>query len=78
MSNRIEFNRTLLPDIMREEVEEEAEVEEEKRAFKKIFYKPTKATLSLSKEQVDAFQEEHKMNLTGINYPWNNITTTQG
>lgn len=44
---------------------EETEEVEEKGAFKKIFYKPTKATLSVPKEEVDAFQEKHKMNLTG-------------
>ena len=50
--------------------EEEAEEVEEKGAFKKIFYKPTKATLSVPKEDVDAFQEKHKMNLTGTSKPW--------
>ena len=50
--------------------EEEAEEVEEKGAFKKIFYKPTKATLAVPKEDVDAFQEKHKMNLTGTSKPW--------
>ena len=49
--------------------EEEVEEVEEKGAFKKIFYKPTKATLSIPKEQVEAFQEKHKMNLTGMSKP---------
>ena len=46
----------------KEEVVEEVK---EKGPFKKIFYKPTKATLSIPDEQVKAFQEKHKMNLTG-------------
>ena len=45
--------------------EEASEEIQEKGAFKKIFYRPTKATLSTPKEQVEAFQEKHKMNLTG-------------
>ena len=46
----------------KEQVVEEVK---EKGPFKKIFYKPTKATLSIPDEQVKAFQEKHKMNLTG-------------
>jgi len=46
----------------KEQVVEEVK---EKGPFKKIFYKPTRATLSIPDEQVTAFQEKHKMNLTG-------------
>lgn len=49
-------------DAPKEQVVEEVK---EKGPFKKIFYKPTKATLSIPDEQVKAFQEKHKMNLTG-------------
>merc|ERR1712037_898128 len=46
--------------------EEEAEEVEEKGAFKKIFYKPTKATLAVPKEDVDAFQEVTKCAADGV------------
>ena len=49
-------------ETSKEQVVEEVK---EKGPFKKIFYKPTKATLSIPDEQVKAFQEKHKMNLTG-------------
>ena len=43
-------------------VEEEVK---EKGAFRKIFYKPTEATLNMPKKEMLEFQEKHKMNLTG-------------
>ena len=49
-------------------VDPSAKVEEEvkeKGAFRKIFYKPTEATLNMPKKDMVEFQEKHKMNLTG-------------
>ena len=49
-------------------VDPSAKVEEEvkeKGAFRKIFYKPTEATLNMPKKDMLEFQEKHKMNLTG-------------
>ena len=41
--------------------------EPETGVFKKIFYKPTDATLGMPEESVSAFRTEHKMNLSGRN-----------
>ena len=39
--------------------------EAETGVFKKIFYKPTDVTLSMTEETVSAFRTEHKMNVSG-------------
>ena len=41
--------------------------EPETGVFKKIFYKPTKATLEMTEDAVTAFRADHKMNITGRN-----------
>merc|ERR1719422_18732 len=39
--------------------------EKETGVFKKIFYKPTEATLEMSEEEVSKFRSDNKMNVTG-------------
>ena len=52
----------------KDKTEKPAEVEDwpvEKGAFRKIFYKPSEATVNRDEKNVKEFQEKHKMNLTG-------------
>jgi len=48
----------------KEKVKVEA-LEEEKGTFKKVFYKPTEATVAMPDQEVAKFRAEHSMNITG-------------
>jgi len=58
------------PPVKKKKVKEtekvtHAQVEEEKGTFRKIFYKPTEATLAMPDDEVAEFRVAHKMNITG-------------
>lgn len=58
------------PPVKKKKVKEtekvtHAQVEEEKGIFRKIFYKPTEATLAMPDDEVAEFRVTHKMNITG-------------